>query len=132
MTIFWSGPEYLRLCNRASGPEIVDLINTALSYRKTHWKRWGAKPPTFSTGPCGRRGQLRPRSNLELKFVGFGEGCWSIGSPVDRARPSEGPWGANLSFSPTPDLSPRAWPWSGAGVLKPTGPKTHKQVTKTP
>ncbi len=28
----------------------------APSYRKTHWKIWWAKPPTFSNGLCGWRG----------------------------------------------------------------------------
>jgi hypothetical protein len=27
--------------------------------RKTHWKRWRAKPPTFSSWFCGRRGPFR-------------------------------------------------------------------------
>ncbi len=30
-------------------------------YRKTHWERWGASPPTFSLEFCGRRGRFDPQ-----------------------------------------------------------------------
>jgi hypothetical protein len=44
-----------------AGPEIVEIWGLhGLSYRKTHWKRWGARPPTFSNWFCGRRGPFRP------------------------------------------------------------------------
>jgi hypothetical protein len=45
--------------NRASGPEIVDVLGLHTpSYRKIHWKRCGTKPPTFSSGLCGGRGAV--------------------------------------------------------------------------
>ena len=34
-----------------AGPETVDFWGlNASSHRKTHWKRWGASPPTFPMG----------------------------------------------------------------------------------
>ncbi len=43
-----------------AGPEIVDFgVYTGPSYRKTHWKGWGASPPTFSSVFCGRRGPFQ-------------------------------------------------------------------------
>ncbi len=44
-----------------AGPEIDDVWGlSGPSYRKTNWKRRGAKPPTFSSGSCGRRDRLDP------------------------------------------------------------------------
>ncbi len=56
-------PSYCRLHNRVSGPEIVKFegLDGPSSYRKTHWKGWGAKHPTFSNGFRGRGGPLRPQ-----------------------------------------------------------------------
>jgi hypothetical protein len=55
---------YFRLHNRASGPEVVNVwgLNGPL-LPQTHWKRWGAKPPTFSNWFCRRRGALRPQKS---------------------------------------------------------------------
>jgi hypothetical protein len=33
-------------------------VRTAPSYSKPNWKRWGAPPPTFSSGFSGRRGAV--------------------------------------------------------------------------
>ncbi len=51
-------------CNFRAG--IADLGGlSGPSYRKAPWKRWGASPPTFSSGLCGRRGPFRvPNSTI--------------------------------------------------------------------
>ena len=42
-----------------AGAEIVDFAGlSGTSYRKTHWKRWGASPPTFSDLFYSKRGRL--------------------------------------------------------------------------
>ncbi len=55
-------------------------VYTVQPYLKTHWKRWGAKLPNFSSGFCGRRDRLdtkirrfpaRPASG------GDKDKCWS-------------------------------------------------------
>ncbi len=50
------------------GPEIVgfgDLNGTLLP--ENHWKRWGAKPPTFFDWFHGRRGPFRPPKTCDFR-----------------------------------------------------------------
>ncbi len=56
------GKTYLGLHNKTSGPEIVDFwgLSGPLD-RKTHWKRWGVSPPTFSNWFAVRKGRLDPK-----------------------------------------------------------------------
>ncbi len=44
-------------------------VCTAPSYRKNNWKRWGASPPTFSSGFCGRGGPFRAEMMVSQEVV---------------------------------------------------------------
>ncbi len=53
-------PEVLNFTFFKIGPEIVGLGGlNGPSYRETHWKRWGALPPTFFDGIPSRWGPCR-------------------------------------------------------------------------
>ncbi len=65
------------------------VVEAARSYRKTHWKRWGAKPPTVSNGFCGRRGPFG------LQKI---DDCWP-GSSIVTSRSLTWAQGQILDFS---------------------------------
>ncbi len=53
---------YDTLPNKTSGPDIVDLggLLSGPLLPQNHWKRWAAKPPTFSNMFCGKGGLFGP------------------------------------------------------------------------
>ncbi len=66
----------------------------APSCHKSHWKRWGAKPHTFSSGLCGKRGPSRPpKSAIPApgRSTGDKDKSWSSHENPGNLRPLKKP-----------------------------------------
>ncbi len=98
---------YSRLLNRAAGPEIIHLGGlSGTLYRKTHWKGWGPKTPTFSSGLSGRRWPFGDvHSVMSQGLLGF------------RTRTPQGPQNIAAQTRAAPDTAPAP----GIGPNMPAG-----------